>query len=339
MPARAPVHVLSLLMVLLSGAGLPAAGSDDEGRLRVLGAPPLCEASALLRVPDGSGRWIVADNEIHDRLFVFRNQDGWLVPDPRAPVLDLRAVAAPHDIEALAWNDGTLVVIGSHSRGRDCKAGSKRFRRRIVQLRIENGAVREVGRRSGDDAIEALQRKGASTDDCVAALFVGPAPDGARAVCKALRKAERKASPRRCETFDVEGAFALDGRVWLGLRSPRVGGDAVLLRLVPEPELRFDALRRIPLEGQGIRALTTHDDRVLGVAGDGADRSASRLWVSGNTTGSRVRILAELPPTAEGIALGPAGDFGILVTDGEASSRSAACRVPSQQQRLPLGLR
>ena len=81
----------------------------------------VCEASALLW---RQGRWVVADNEVDDKLFLFDRSFqpvGTLPLDP--PV---------KDIEALAQHDGRLFVVGSHSRKKSGKEDLKR--RQVVEL-------------------------------------------------------------------------------------------------------------------------------------------------------------------------------------------------------------
>ena len=83
----------------------------------------VCEASALVW---RQGRWVVADNEVADKLFLFDRQFkpvGTLPIDP--PV---------KDIEALALHDGRLFVVGSHSRKKSGKEDLKR--RQVVELGV-----------------------------------------------------------------------------------------------------------------------------------------------------------------------------------------------------------
>lgn len=81
----------------------------------------VCEASALLWRQD---QWVVADNEVSDRLFLFDRSfqpAGTLPVDP--PV---------KDIEALALHADRLFVVGSHSRKKSGKEDPAR--RQVVEL-------------------------------------------------------------------------------------------------------------------------------------------------------------------------------------------------------------
>jgi hypothetical protein len=311
-----------------------------------LGNAPLCEASALQRLPGEASRWLVADNEIHDRLFLFERTDRGLRVAAASPTLPLDGQGRPRDIEALALVEQDLFVVGSHSRGRSCEAGDKRKRRHILRTRPAKGHLETIARVSGREAIDALQRSGATVVDCLAALFVVPHPTLARETCEALLGAERRASAERCETFNIEGAVGVGepGRLWLGLRSPLVGGRAALLRLADgASELRFDAVSLIDLGGLGIRALAQAGGHLYGVAGDTVDSSRSQLWVGELPVPGRrlpaARVLEALPAGAEGLSPARSGAEAVAVTDGQDPGEDPSrCRKPAGQLTVPLAL-
>lgn len=109
------VRLLLALAACSRGVSAPALSAPVSGG----GAfPDACEPSALVRVGD---HWLVGDNEVEDRLFVYA--------DDMRP---LRSQALPEgveDIEALVVAGADVLVIGSHSRS---KSGKPRPDRRRV---------------------------------------------------------------------------------------------------------------------------------------------------------------------------------------------------------------
>ncbi len=81
----------------------------------------VCEASALLWRQD---QWVVADNEVSDRLFLFDRSF--------RPAGTLRVDPPVKDIEALALHADRLFVVGSHSRKKSGKEDPAR--RQVVEL-------------------------------------------------------------------------------------------------------------------------------------------------------------------------------------------------------------
>lgn len=99
--------MVGLLLVSACASAGPASGTLDGP----------CEASALIR--DGDG-WLVADNEVDDRLFRF---DGSWRGRGTAPLVDGIA-----DIEALAADGTRTLVVGSHSARKDGARDPRRER-------------------------------------------------------------------------------------------------------------------------------------------------------------------------------------------------------------------
>ena len=324
-----------------------APSAPDSGD--VLGGAPLCEASALVRLAGEPPRWLVADNEVHDRLFVFREHGAGLRADPAQPSVEL-GPDAPRDIEALAIVGDQIVAVGSHSRAGSCAANDKRKRRRIWRGRLRDSGLEKTGSVLGGDAIEVIQRPETMAAECLAALFVTPAPQLALEVCRTLLDAARRATPERCETLNVEGAVGIPAaggvdRLWLGLRSPLVEGRAVLLRLAePAPLLRFDAVSLVDLGGLGIRALAHAEGRLFGIAGSTIGAPGSRLWQGQSPSpGARlgsVEVRERLPAGAEGLAISAAGDRAWVVVDGSRDrDDSMRCETPARQLAIELDAR
>lgn len=124
------------LLILLSGCAAPAAPPAPAppapaAPAPAIPAPPpaaltavqtgifagVCEASGLAWYQD---HWIVADNEIKDRLFRYDAQ--------MQPAGTLMLEVPVDDIEALATEGGALWVIGSHSRKKSGEAAPERAR-------------------------------------------------------------------------------------------------------------------------------------------------------------------------------------------------------------------
>lgn len=299
--------------------------APDEGALEglaitPLGAAPLCEASALVRFPSAAfpsaaDRYLVADNEDHDALTAFTLRDGRLV-DPVRWDLPRRA---PHDIEALAWDDAALVVVGSQSRRRD---GSRvDARRRIVWVHASEGSL-EL------DELRRLELPAVPADvaTCVASWLAPEAGSEGRALCEALVAAETRGEGR----LDVEGAFVRDGHLWLGLRAPLVDEDALLVRLTSEG--RVDALRRLDLGARGVRELAVTSNALFVVGGSPSDGPAPHALFRAGLDEGPASLVRLLPNRTEGLAID--GDLALAVVDGDRGSSDAACATASTQARF-----
>ena len=303
--------------MLLGGCGSSEAQPPAHGALRTLGAAPLCEASALEEVQGG---YLVADNEVHQSLFLFTDRGGQLV-DPREVELPRRQ--RPHDIEALAISQDTLLVVGSHSRKRDCESSPSR--QSLLWARWSGGTLAPIA--FHDDAPVP-----ADATACLQRFFVSPAPEGAREVCAAIAEAEARAARGDCgATLDIEGAAAIDGRFWLGLRAPLVRGRAVLLRVAGVGALRADLVRTVDLGGRGIRSLTAHDGELWGIAGPSDDARAPHRLFRAPAAGEAI-LSAELPASSEGLVI--RGGRAWVVIDG--ARGQPVCDEPSRQHRVPI---
>ncbi len=318
---------------------LPAA---DAAAPTELGAPPLCEASAVLRAPWAPARVLVADNEVNDQLFVFDLADGRLV-HPRALAISGKKEGV-HDIEALAAFGDKLVVVGSHSRNKQGEARPKRAR---IALYPPPGTGDTLQGPAILDGAAVLRETAKGRDACLAALFVAPAPARAAEVCAALSGATA--------AVNVEGAVALAAapaatgvpagpgtplapaartasppRLWLGLRSPLAEGCAILLRLADPPRaFRFDAAALVDLGGRGVRDLAVDDTQVYVLAGgpgdDGPPSRLVRLPRGALVPGARLVPGDDgvpVPDHAEGV-LPLAANEALLVIDVDGCSTAA----------------
>jgi hypothetical protein len=323
--------MIVLPAVLGCGAASPETGE-------VLGAWPLCEPSAAIPLDDGG--LLVADNEGRPE------EDGepvrptlWIV-DGAEPAAVRRDEAA-QDVEALVRLGDELWVLGSLSRNKDCEVRAKRWEIHVHRPEAFTAAgVRAL------PAARVLERKKreiaeieGSVDGCRRVLFGGL--PGSEPVCAAIVEAARGPEGLPCDALNVEGAVAADGRVWVGLRAPLVGGRAVLARVADGGALAFDAVHLVDLGGLGIRELATDGDRLYGIAGavlDPGPGDRSRLFsvpVGGLASGDLpVTVhLADLPPNAESFRLG-GGEVDLLL-DGSTSDRGP-CATPARRIRRDL---
>lgn len=303
---------------------------------KVLGEAPLCEPSAALRAPWDKGLVLVADNEQRKRLFTFRLKNGQLDDMGR---LKVPKDDDPDDVEALVAVGKQVMIVGSHSRNKDCERRGKRQRIKLVSWSQDNAKLRLVRR---IDVADTWRDAMKTTASCLASRFTTPAPKGAEAVCAALVKAEREGTEERCETINIEGAFATrDGRVWLGLRAPTVEGDAVLVRMTEALDaLRFDAVVRLDLGGDGVRELARRGATLWGIQGPTLDSDrAFGLWrieADALKPGARVtpQRAAELPTSSEGLAFD--GRHALVLIDGAEGDSDAACATPARWLRVKL---
>ncbi len=150
-------------------------------------------------------------------------------------------------------------------------------------------------------------------------------------------QAARSLPPKR-GGLSVEGAARWAGSLWLGLRSPLVEGEALLLRLRGDPasSLSVAQVVRIDLEGFGVRELIPQGTDLLVLAGPaGSADAAHRLYRLRAPGAPPSRLPVELPPATEGLApTTPEGDF-IGVTDGDGQP-GRSCDRPATWLRLTV---
>jgi len=294
----------------------------------VSGAPVLagvCEASALLvseRAP-GVATLTVADDEIDDRLFVFTHDARGVTA---SGTVAFPSGARVSDIEALAEVGTRFVVVGSHSVS---KKGRLAKRARVVELEVTSadGAPPRAAKERDHGAWLALAK--GDVQRC-GALFVEGARAAMPALCPALG-------------IDVEGAFVDDeGRLWLGLRAPRVERRAVFLRVRDEGP-GFDRSAFVDLGGFAVRDLAREGPTLFVLAGPSDDsEQPGRVYaveLARVVAGGRIGA-AELPVTvparAEGLAVTQSRIY--VVTDGgRVKNDAAVCAQPSQLVVVPRG--
>ena len=173
------------------------------------------------------------------------------------------------DIEALAYADGYLYAVGSHS-----------LRRRVLKPAVHS--VKHNRKRFGQLVAEkARNRLYRIAFDRVSGQFGEIA---SISLSKRLRKnpllAPFSAVPSKENGIDIEGLALHRGQIYLGFRGP-----VLRHNLVPVMVLDFDhpkdyVLRFVDLRGQGIRDMVSLGDAMLvltGPVGDGP--GPFRLWL------------------------------------------------------------
>lgn len=352
------------LLILAVGASVavwfglsPIANSETNVR-KSLGGYPVCEASAAAVVScPGSTKpcLLVGDNEVNDRLFLYEIDDdknGVHLKDRREiylttlPSGDDEGAFKLSDIEAIAGlPSGELIIYGSHSRNKRCKAKGKR---RIFAHGILK--ANELGKGSNKPVKS-------DTHSC-ARLFGDELDPEMQSVCKAIEGSEehaeqarirptRKEKEQACEAdpaFNLEGAVAVphaDGppRVWIGLRAPLVDNQAVLLRQKKKRKaFEFNAVAFVDLGGRGIRELTFANGRIWGIGGPAADSDAPHiLWHVGSDElkhGAKIEptVVGELPGLAEGLAI--LGQHAFVLMDGDQPKKATPMTCATDSEYL-----
>jgi hypothetical protein len=334
------------LMPLCVALCLVAAGASPVAS-ESLGGAPVCEASTILRIacaqaPEGC--WLVGDNEVRDRLFLYPISAGGRPQVSDRTEIDIGPLLAPPgelpDIEALArLESGEVLVYGSHSRNKHCKVRKKR--RGFVGLRLE-GTVAVAGQ-------VGFTRAGS---DLVWATAFGPEAAGDLArVAAAVQAGEAAAEGGDCsQAFDLEAAVAVPGpgreQVWLGLRSPLVDDHAVLLRHdVGAAALRFSDARLVATGGAGIRGLARDGHWIYGLSASPDTKVRPfMLWrfpaaalVGAATDGPiRVEEVAEVATRSEGVGIVASAGPGVAIVIQDGKSGTPTCDVESTFERVPL---
>jgi Protein of unknown function (DUF3616) len=307
----------------------------------------MCEPSAAVRAPWDPELVLVGDNEVREQLYAFSiTAEGLNFVE----ALDIPKEGGkrPRDVEALAAIGGSVMIVGSHGRNSRCQARDNRQRLELVRRGSDGGLAAEDFIDSRAELAAAMT----SEERCLATLFVAPAPPPADAVCKALvganQAADAGAPPSACTALNIEGAVGLpDGRVWLGLRSPLVDRQAIMLRLTPDhDEFRFDRAVLVDLGNRGIRELSYDRARqqVWGLAGPDIDRADPfRLWhVPAGDLADHSHLVGtkddrELPTSSEGLVI--LEDHAVLLVDGAAAAGGEAgktCEIHAREYELAL---
>lgn len=255
---------------------------------------------------------------------------------------------AETDTEGMAYADGYLWLVGSHSltRGNPDKHEdgdtAKRFQQLATLKRDGNRfLLARIPVANGDHGLPELQKR--ATQDGVtrtaARLRANASGDE---LTDALRSDPHLRAfldiPSKENGLDIEGLAVTGQRVFLGLRGPVLRGWAVILELVPVEDASASGLLRLTptgpeerpyrkhflnLAGRGIRDLCVQGDDLLVLAGPTMDLEgplAVYRWRGGATPAAESLVEAEelevvLPDMpvspedhAEGVALFPQQD-------------------------------
>jgi len=299
----------------------------------------ICEASAVVRAPWDSDLLIVADNEVHDRLFTFRfdRTTAQLVPEAE---IEMPRQHRPRDIEALAGLGGDqLVVVGSHSPNSQCEPVRRRRRIRVLH-RSASGTFSPVRYLDSDALLTWVAGNGGACRAWLAAT------EGDVDLCTPLVS---QSDDDCSEALNIEGAFSTerDGETtfWVGLRGPQHEGRAILGRLTElRTSLRFGRLVSLDLGGLSVRELTVAAEPdgtlvIWGIAGPVEDApDPFRLFSFPLTRFEGASVIepdwhpASLPSSSEGLVIIDAR--AVVLTDG--SGHDGVCETPSTYTVIAL---
>lgn len=329
-------------------AALPVPPAVTLTAPEALGTYPFCEPSALLPLEDGS--LLIADNEGQPASEKDDLRPAlWLSMLNGAQAQSPAALATPvqkQDVESLLRVGDQLWVVGSFSRNKECKVRPERrqiqifqpsaFSTSALQSPLPPPQILKVAAPNSDDTA-AWATLESSIDACKTGLF--SPPDLGTAVCTAIVAATQQQSP--CGTLNIEGAVALQGRVWLGLRAPLVDQKAVMLRVAPGNALRFDEVQLLDLKGQGIRELGVEKEMLYGIAGDVLEISGKDPLPSNffrfplNNLAQPEWLYNDLPPSTESFRL--LAENVLFLVDGRISKEKASsCEIAAKQFVRPL---
>jgi hypothetical protein len=175
----------------------------------------------------------------------------------------------------------------------------------------------------------------------------------AAALCAVIAAAEplAESSSDACwRSINFEGIAVLPDRsgrerIWFGLRGPVVDRHAVLLRLASTDALRFDALVRLDLGGDGVRDLTFVGDWLWVLAGPSGDvREPGSVWrvpASAIVDGARLQPqqMAPVPPYSEALAIETPSGHAFVLIDGDEKTGAGhenGCPEPARYLTLTL---
>ena len=352
-------RLLPIVFVLVFGVGIAGSAAQPtqppDGRTRVLGGFPLCEASAV--VWPGEDHLLVGDNEVRGSLFAFSLNDGRL--DPRQSIeYSLGDGVEISDIEALVGlRSGEVVVFGSHGRNSRCR--DRENRRRFLRGRptADGFVASSAGVIAAREKISCNSLFGEISNNRPLLASVCERVDAVEQAADRIWDSDDSDDDKanacnEAQPFNAEGALAIsdagEERVWIGLRSPllpsaAVGGGndmAILLRLKSLDGYAFDEVALVDLGGAGIRDLTVSNGWILGIAGPPADSDVDfRLWMfpadqleAGATITPTFIQSPRLPTSAEGLAVVESNVH--VVIDGDQGDN--LCIAPSEHLALPL---
>lgn len=303
-----------------------------QARIRVNLELPLCEPSGLHAL--SAERFVVVDDEEQRAAFVLTLSGGRLGAVSKLPIPRTK------DLEAVAGLGDQVLLVGSHSRRSDAGCTVDGRRMRALAGQVVGDAIQAQRRLSwlgADDAALKKKALASARDGLFSACDARHQP-----LCTTIMQAEAAApgDPASCaQALNIEGAAIAGGRLWLGLRGPTMGKDAVLLRIAGAPAalpgLALDGYVRLDLGGRAVRGLTADATHLYGIAGPVGDAASGgfslfRLPLAALTPGARLtpKIVGGLPHKAEGVAI--FGDVIAIVTDGESPDSGGVCPTPGR---------
>jgi hypothetical protein len=243
----------ALAIIVLAMMPSIAAGDVRFGEVQV--HKGTCEPSAAIAVSEGSLATFIVANDEDNVLRAYRSTGGEPVK-VKGGKLDKFLRLDPEeddddkaDFEGAAWLDGKVYWIGSHSRSGKGKVRKQRWQFFATRVSGRPGrpVVERTARRAFNDLLPAIAALDARLNDKIR-LDLDPdetlKPDAGG--------------------FNIEGLTArADGKsLLIGLRSPLIDGDAVLIPLAnpkgvaekgKEPKLASPL--RVDLGGRGIRSI------------------------------------------------------------------------------------
>ncbi|MES2641121.1 MAG: DUF3616 domain-containing protein [Myxococcota bacterium] len=136
--------------------------------------------------------------------------------------------------------------------------------------------------------------------------------------------------------LSVEGAAWWGDALWLGVRSPLVGGEAMLLRLEGAPTVSLSVADTdlLDLGGYGVRDLMVTPEGLYVLAGPTDGRNAAHRLYRVSHPGSPPELVPiELPAGSEGLVR--VGSELIVVIDGDGKP-GVPCKEPARWARVPM---
>ena len=222
-------------------------------------------------------------------------EEGRLLAGDRITLIDNRLDRKPLELdgEGVAYDDGSFYVIGSHCHPRDAKrdldpirdaskiAASIEANSQIIRVRIDPSKIDAQGKLTGAaDVKPSAELRKLLPADLVLAPFVD-------------RRLDENG-------LTIEGLAVRDGRAFVGLRAPSLGGDhAAILSVAlsalfegatPDPKLHLLHLG----PRRGIRDLAAAPTGFLVLAGPAAEEEGTYSIYRWDGAG-RTELLAELP--------------------------------------------
>lgn len=193
------------------------------------------------------------------------------------------------DLEGLAYEDGYLWLIGSHSLKRKQPKPDEGFDKSSKRLaKVEGDGNRYLLARipvEGSDGTYVLSKKAKEKGEKLTAAQLQGNAKG-NELMDVLAKDEHlgpfMAIPGKDNGFDIEGLAVVDGHLFIGLRGPVLRGWTVILEVVPKEDKNDPAKLKLKpigshghpyrkhflqLGGLGVRDLCVQDDDLLILAG------------------------------------------------------------------------